>query len=273
MSQSSSRLRCPIQGCATSSTIRRELFRHINAKHAGIKLSDAQLRSLRARHCSCGRVLSQNGSGPHVCIPEGGAPLTGNKRFRSSTRSFAGSQGEGRGSTSADNLAPAGPGAANTEPGPSASDPAAPMDVDQAPHASAARHGSSGSSGNAGSPQGQSSGIGDAIGAGARTHYAAQTVHRKARSAFSEICTEALRRVHATKGAEGQERSIAQSELILLPSRLLRNSNSSKRRYASVLGSIRRYKEGEAGEHAPLSHVRHGSKSSALRSEYTAAYN
>jgi hypothetical protein len=75
--------------------------------------------------------------------------------------------------------------------------------------------------------------------------YAAPTVPRKAHSAFSELCSAALQRVAATAPAGGEAAREAQQELLMLPFRLLRNTNGSRRRSSAVHTSIRKYLQGE----------------------------
>jgi hypothetical protein len=62
--------------------------------------------------------------------------------------------------------------------------------------------------------------------------YAAPTVPRKAHSAFSDICSEALQRVAATTAGGGQAAQDAQQELLHLPSRILHSIQAPQQRSA-----------------------------------------
>jgi hypothetical protein len=72
--------------------------------------------------------------------------------------------------------------------------------------------------------------------------YASSRVPRKARQAFSEVATEAIRNVSGCASRHLNEQQTAQHEFAVLPSRVLHASTGSPRRGSNVLGSIRQYR-------------------------------
>ena len=86
----------------------------------------------------------------------------------------------------------------------------------------------------------------------AQTHYAAATVPKAARTAFSEVATDVIMKaVTSSKGGEEHENAI--QDLELLATRLLHNSNGSRRRKGKVQSNIKRYKKGDLNDSQPLS--------------------
>lgn len=86
----------------------------------------------------------------------------------------------------------------------------------------------------------------------AQTHYAAATVPKAARTAFSEVATDVIMKaVTSSKG--GEEHVNAIQDLELLATRLLHNSNGSRRRKGKVQSNIKRYKKGDLNDPQPLS--------------------
>lgn len=86
----------------------------------------------------------------------------------------------------------------------------------------------------------------------ANIHYAAPTVPQGSTEAFSEAAAIALEACVDTCGSPGQEHTVAQQNLMLLPSRLLGCNNGSRRRQHKVLGSIKRYLQGQIPEPRPV---------------------
>jgi hypothetical protein len=241
------KLRCPVAECGTYCS-EREIRRHINNKHPRIRLDAQQLASVRSVQCACGEVVSATGKGAHQCFAEGHSQATTSRRLRSNAsdhRTEAGQaqpvsealRAEESPSSSTEALAPAFETSERPEPG--TTTPQAPRTQLRA---------DLGESGQVTPPLGQfTPPVGLIVTPEddrCQIRYASSTVPRKARQAFSEVATEAIRKVLGCASRDLNEQQAAQHEFTVLPSRVLHASLGSRRRSSNVLSSIRQYRGG-----------------------------
>lgn len=228
------RVQCP---CCPDTFGPREILRHVNNQHAPLRaLTGAQLSSIGATLCECGKVQSASGKGKHTCLGADAGPGPRRKRPRSAGRAdralaiacpFPATAPEAGLAiphslpvafcpangmplvTAMEGVAEAGygPPVQETQDLPAAALPAATVP----------------------SPA-------------ANIRYAASTVPHKAQSAFAEVCIELVRRVISTAGTPDHEQ--ARADLLQLPSLVLWGKHSSQRRFSHVLTHIRKYRAG-----------------------------
>ena len=236
------KLTCPVTRCGAVCGPK-EIRRHINSKHPQVKLTSAQLASVDSLQCECGKVVSSTGKGAHKCFAAGDAQNSGSQRQRQASSNDTWASCEAARAT----------GAARGSAGPSTAGPSEPP----APAGSSEGNNAQQTEGNSdldapGAPRLAAGPSVPRVNASCQIHYAGSTVPRKARTAFSDVTVETIRKVLSTAEGDRGEHIQAQHAFTLLPSQVLHATTGSKRRSSKVLGSIREYQAGIDVEGPPI---------------------
>lgn len=264
------------------------ILQHIRNEHPNVALCRSALKNLGAKHCEvCKKVVSITGKGKHVCGPtprefETLLPYQPLGSLDASGRATCGTGTRNRSSEQVNTVAPdsntshrqtrscaqafrnltinplfESPIAPQSNPS-SAPDAIATSEQDQEtsltqPLSDSLAHDQTGCEDipraePASLPGGRQVNQSAASG----IHYAAQTVPKGATTAFSQVTAEILNRWVAASQAAGTEHAQCTDDLFKLATRLLNNTNGSRRRGHKVHSNIKRYRQGVLDHPQPI---------------------